>query len=142
MHVHKILLGQFHVSLHRVCMDAKHQIPWEDQYLPAFSYARDQDRGALIFQCPIYYEVHGQFFCFFKESQNSISIFFRYLDQRCLPLFIREALGLQYSTLRPPPQLDTTKTITFFLQVLPIDRGTKRQANSGTMPLEFKSMRT
>jgi hypothetical protein len=85
----------------------------------------------FIFRCPIYYEIRGRFHCLFKESQT-LTGFFRYLDQRCLALYIQEALRFQVHTLQPPIKLDSTQRITSFFTLLPSGRGTKQSTDIST----------
>lgn len=80
----------------------------------------------FIFRCPCYYEIHGWFHCLFRESNNSISTFSRYPNQRCLALYLGEAMRLITHILRPPTRLDSTQRITSFFSVLLVDSGNKR----------------
>ena len=82
----------------------------------------------FIFKCPIYYEIRGQFHCLFKGSRTLVE-FFRYPDQRCLALYLQEALRFRAHILHPPTRLDTTQQITTFLSRLPSSRGTKRSTD-------------
>jgi hypothetical protein len=84
----------------------------------------------FIFHCPIYYEIQGRYHCLFRELQT-LSSFFKYPDQRCLALYMQEALRLHSHTLQPPPRPVSTQEITSFFMVLPSARGTKRQMDSG-----------
>lgn len=76
---------------------------------------------------PNLYEIRVWFYYLFKESPNSPSTFFWFLDQRCLDLYMREALGLRYHSLHPPlPRPDPFKSIIVFFLVLLADKGTKK----------------
>jgi hypothetical protein len=47
-------------------------------------------KGHLIFHCPMYYEINRRSHCLYKESNISLTIFFQYLNHRCLALFLRK----------------------------------------------------
>jgi hypothetical protein len=93
----------------------------------------------FIFGCPVYYEIRGRFHCLFRGSQT-LADFFRYPDQRCLALYMQEALRFRTHILQPPIRPDPTQRITTFFRVLPSDRGTKRPSDISTYP-DPRSMR-
>ena len=51
----------------------------------------------FIFRCPSYYEIRGRF-CAYLEC-SFLTAFFMYTDQRCLVLYLREAMQFRDSTL-------------------------------------------
>jgi hypothetical protein len=88
------------------------------------------DKDALIFRCPIYYEIRGRHHCLYWDSGGSLSTFFLYQDQRCLALFIREILCHRSQFLHATPCLGMTRTITSYFHVDPSDRRNKQRAKS------------
>jgi hypothetical protein len=87
----------------------------------------------FIFRCPIHLtrSEDVSFNCLFGEFNNSLSTLFRFQDQRCLALYIREVLGLRAYLLRTPPhRSDTSRPISSYFPALLADRGTKRQLKS------------
>lgn len=63
------------------------------------------DKGTLYFSLPYLLWDFWMVPLHFQGFQNSLSIFFQYSDPRCLALFLREALALRSSTLKPSPDL-------------------------------------
>ena len=88
----------------------------------------------FIFKCPIYYEIRECFHCLFRGPQT-LAAFFRYIDQRCLALYIQEALKFRAQVLQPPTRPDTTQRITTFFSVLSPSKGTKRSTDLDTNPV-------
>jgi hypothetical protein len=84
----------------------------------------------LIFRCPIYYEIRGRYHCLYRDSGGSLSTFFRYQDQRCLALFIREIFCHRSQFLHATPRLGMTRTITSYFHADPSDRSNKRRVES------------
>lgn len=69
----------------------------------------------------------------FRDSQT-LTYFFRYPDQRCLALYMQEALRFRAHILQPPIKPDPTQRIMTFFRVLPSDRGTERTLNTVSHP--------
>ena len=88
----------------------------------------------FIFRCPIYYKIRGRLHCLLRGPQT-LADFFQYPDQRCLALYIQEALRFRVSILQTTTRPDTTQKITAFFSVLPPNRGTKRPTNMDTKPI-------
>jgi hypothetical protein len=57
------------------------------------TYRSQRQRCTSFFVARIYYEIRGRYYCLYRDSGGSLSTFFRYQDQRCLALFIREILS-------------------------------------------------
>jgi hypothetical protein len=108
MHALCILLGQFRVGSHRLRVETDHQIDRSDRTLPGMPFTGSGDREVhFIFGCPVYYEIRGRFHCLFRGSQT-LADFFRYPDQRCLALYMQEALKFRTHILQPPIRPDPT----------------------------------
>ena len=103
------------------------------------SSTRNGNRDALYFQMPHILQDQGRFHCLFKGSQT-LADFFRYPDQRCLALYLQEALRFRAHILQLPTRPDTTQKITTFFSVLPLAKGTKRPTDMDTEPVP-RSMR-
>jgi hypothetical protein len=125
MHALCIQLGQFRVGSHRLQAETQHQIDRSDRICQVCHLQKVENKVHFIFRCPVYYEIRGRFHCLFRESQI-LTGFFKYLDQRCLALYIQEALRFRVHTLQPPIRPDSTQRIITFFTVLPLGRGTKR----------------
>jgi hypothetical protein len=96
----------------------------------------------FIFRCPTYYKIRDLFDCIFKESHNSLSIFFCFLNQRCLELYMWEALNLRFHSFCPSrPRLNTSRPITYFFLVLLSDEGTKKYVDNSSLS-KIRSVRT
>jgi hypothetical protein len=133
MHALRIPFGQFRVGSHRLRVETDHQIDRSDRIYQVCHLQEVETEVHFIFRCPLYYEIRGRFHCLFRESQT-LTGFFRYLDQRCLALYIQEALRFRAHTLQPPIRPDSTQRITSFFTVLPSGRGTKRPTDISTDP--------
>jgi hypothetical protein len=135
-----IPLGQFRVGSHRLRVETDHQIDRPDRICQLCQLQEVETEEHFIFRCPIYYEIRGQFHCLFRGAQT-LTGFFSYPDQRCLALYIQEALRFRAHTLQPPTRPDPIRRITSFFTVLPSGRGTKRQTDTSTTP-DSRSVRT
>jgi hypothetical protein len=92
-HALRISPGQLRVESHRLRVETNHQIDRPDRIYQLCQLQEVKTKEHFIFRCPIYYEIRGLFHCLFKGMQT-LTIFFRYLNQRCLALYIQEALRL------------------------------------------------
>jgi hypothetical protein len=128
------------VGSHRLRVETDHQIDRPDRICQLCQLQEVETEEHFIFRCPIYYEIRGRFHCLFRGTQT-LTGFFRYLDQRCLALYIQEALRLRAHTLQPPTRPDPIRRITSFFPVLPSGRGTKRQTDTSAAP-DSRSVRT
>jgi len=81
----------------------------------------------LIFRCPIYYEIRGRYHCLYTDSRGSLSTFFRYQDQRCIALFIKEIFCHRSQFLNATPPLVLTRKITSYFHADPSNRSNKRR---------------
>ena len=68
------------------------------------------------------------------KGSQTLTDFFRYVDQRCLTLYMQEALKFPTHTLQPHIRLDSTLRITSFFTMIPSERGTKWSTNISTDP--------
>ena len=143
MHTLRIPLGQFRVGSHRLRVETDHQIDRSDRICQLCQIQEVETEEHFIFRCPVYYEIRGRFQCLFRRSRDLTS-FFRYPDQRCLALYMQEALRLRAHILQPPTRPDSTRQITSFFTVLPSGRGTKRQPDISTAsdPRSVQARRT
>ncbi|KAH9303687.1 hypothetical protein KI387_008091, partial [Taxus chinensis] len=98
----RISLGQFRVGSHRLRVE-DHQLDRSERICQLCSLQEVETEEHFIFRCPIYYEIRGRFHCLFREHP-SFAAFFRYCDQRCLALYLQEALKLRNETLQSPPR--------------------------------------
>ena len=87
--------GQYHLVI---------PIPYQHNIYPEKS----------VFRYPIDYEIRGRFHRLYEDSRDSVTTFFLYPNQRCLTLFMREALGHISKLLQEPPHTCSIKGITFF----------------------------
>ena len=95
-----------------------------------------ETKSHFIFRCPIYYEMRGRFHCLFRGTQT-LAAFFKYIDQRCLALYVQKALKFRAQVLQPPTRPNTTQRIMTFFSVLPPSRGTKRYTNLDIDPVSI-----
>ena len=123
-HALRIPLGQLRVGSHRLRVETDHQIDRSDMIYKLCHLQEVEIESHFIFKCPIYYEIRERFHCLFRGPQT-LAAFFRYIDQRCLALYIHEALTFQAQVLQPLARPDTTQRITTFFNVMPPSRGTK-----------------
>jgi hypothetical protein len=103
MHSLRIPLGQLRVGSHRLRVETDHHIPRSDRICQMCHLQEPETERHLIFRCPVYYEIRGRYYCLYRDSGDSLSTFFRYQDQRCLALFIREILSHRSQLLHAPP---------------------------------------
>jgi hypothetical protein len=134
MHSLRIPLGQLRVGSHRLRIETDHHIPRSDRICQMCHLQEPETEMHLIFRCPIYYEIRGRYHCLYRDSGGSLSTFFRYQDQRCLALFIREIFSHRSQFLHAMPRLGMTRTITSYFHVDPSDRSNKRRAESQSAP--------
>jgi hypothetical protein len=134
MHSLRIPLGQLRVGSHRLWIETDHHIPRLIGSTKCATYRSLEIEMHLIFRCPIYYEIRGRYHCLYRDSRGSLSTFFRYQDQRCLALFIREIFSHRSQFLHVMPHLGMTRTITSYFHVDPLDWSNKRQAESQSAP--------
>ena len=87
MHTLHIPLGQFRVGTHRLRVEANHQIDHSDKIYQLCHLQEVKTKEHFILYYPIHYKIRGWFHCLFKEPQT-LSNFFRYLDQQCLILYM------------------------------------------------------
>jgi hypothetical protein len=107
-HALRIPLGQFRVGSHRLRVETDHQIDRPDRICQLCQLQEVETEEHFIFRCPIYYEIRGWFHCLFKGAQT-LTGFFSYPDQRCLALYIQEALRFEpilFSLLRDQTLFD------------------------------------
>ena len=130
MHPLRIPLGQLQVRSHRPQIETNHHIPRSDRIRQMCHLQEPKTEVHLIFRCPIYYEIEGCFHCLYRESRSSLSTFFRYQDQRCLALFIREIFCHRSQFLHATPRSWMTRTIKSYFHANPSDRSNKRRAES------------
>jgi hypothetical protein len=128
------------VGSHRLRVETDHQTIRAERICQLCHLHEVETEEHFIFRCPIYYEIRGRFHCLFRGIQT-LSSFFRYSDQRCLSLYMQEALRLRGHILQPPPRPNPTQQITSFFMVLPSARGTKRQTDSN-IASDSRSVRT
>jgi hypothetical protein len=102
MHSLRIPLGQLRVGSHRLRIETDHHIPRSDRICQMCHLQEPETEMHLIFRCPIYYEIRGRYHCLYRDSGGSLSTFFRYQDQRCLALFIREIFSHRSQFLHMP----------------------------------------
>jgi hypothetical protein len=134
MHSLRIPLGQLRVGSHRLRIETDHHIPQTDRICQMCHLQEPETEMHLIFRCPIYYEIRGRYHCLFRDSGGSLSTFFRYQDQRCLALFIREIFSHRSQFLHAMPCLGMTKMITSYFHVDPLDPNNKRWPESQSVP--------
>ena len=91
MHALRIPLGLLRVGSHRLRVETDHQIDRPNIIFQLCHLQEVETESHFIFRCPIYYEIKGRFHYLFKGPQT-LAAFFRYTDQRCLALYIQEAL--------------------------------------------------
>jgi hypothetical protein len=119
VHALHVSLGQFRVGSHRLRVEIDHHIDQSYKICQLCHLHEVETEEHFIFCCPIYYEIRGRFHCLFRGIQTLIG-FFRYFDQRCLALYMQEALRLRAHNLQPPTRLDSTQRITSFFTMLPV----------------------
>jgi len=101
MHALRIPLGQFRVGSYRLQVETDHQVDRLDKLYHVCHLQEVEIEVHFILGCPVYYEIRGRFHCLFKDSRT-LAEFFRYPDQRCLALYMQEALSFQAHILQPP----------------------------------------
>ena len=102
MHALRIPLGQFKVGSHRLWVESNHQIDRPKRICQLCHLQEVETESHFIFRCLVYYEIRGCFYCLFRGLQT-LAAFFRYTDQRCLALYIQEALRFRAQLFQPPP---------------------------------------
>jgi hypothetical protein len=103
MHSLKIPLEQLRVGSHRLRVETDHHLPRSNRVCQMCHQQEPKTERDLIFRCPMYYEIRGRYNCLSRDLGGSLSTFFRYQDQRCLALFIREILSYRSQLLHAPP---------------------------------------
>ncbi|KAH9293843.1 hypothetical protein KI387_040957, partial [Taxus chinensis] len=136
----RISLGQFRVGSHRLRVETDHHLDRSERTCLLCSLQEVETEEHFIFRCPVYYEIRGRFHCLFRELP-SFTTFFKYYDQRCLALYLQEALRLRDRLLHPPPRRMNTRLITSFFPVLSPMRGTKRHLDTILDP-QFRSVKS
>ena len=133
MHALHIPLGQFRVGSHRLRVEIDHQVDKLDRLCQVCHLQEVETEVHIILGCAVYYEIRRRFHCLFRDYRT-LAQFFRYPNQRCLALYMQEALRFRAHILQPPIRPDPTQRITTFFKLLPLDRGTKRSIHTSTYP--------
>ena len=133
MHALLIPLGQLTVGSHRLQVEIDHQVDRLDRLYQVCHLQEVESEVHFILGCPVYYKIRGRFHCLFRDSRT-LAEFFRYPDQRCLALYMQEALRFRVHILQPPIIPDPTQRIMTFFRVIPSDRGTKRSIDNSAYP--------
>jgi hypothetical protein len=134
MHSLRIPLGQLQVDSHRHRIETVNHIPRSDRICQSCYLREPKTEMHPIFRCPIYYEIRERYHCLYRHSRGSLSTFFRYQDQRCLALFIKEIFSHRSQVLHAIPCLGMTRTITSYFHGDPSDQSNMRQAKSQSAP--------
>lgn len=121
-------------------METDHHIDRADRICQLCHLQEIETETHFIFGCPSYYEIRGRFHCLFRSSKT-LSSFLRYVDPRCLALYLHEAFRFRARFLQPPTRPDTTHKITDFFRALPSARSTKRNMDHPT-DTENRSVRS
>lgn len=90
MHSLRISLEQFQVGSHKLQIETYHHIPQFVRICQTCHLQELETKMHLIFRCSLYYEIKGHYHCLYWYLRGSLSTFFRYQDEQCLTLFIRE----------------------------------------------------
>lgn len=109
------------VGSHRLRIQVNHHIAREDRVCTLCTLVEAGSQIHFLFKCPIYYEIRGRFYCLFRDCR-SLSDFFRYTDQHCITLYLRESLQLRDHTLQlsfPRSQIRAQLITTFFSPLTP-----------------------
>ena len=126
-HALRFSLGSFRVGSHRLRVQTDHHMDRADRLCQLCTLAEIETEHHFIFRCSRYYEIRGRFYCLFRDC-SSLSMFFSYIDQRCLALFLQEATHLREITLQSfiPQERTPNQLITAFFSPLSTPRGLKR----------------
>ena len=126
------MLTPSRVGSHRLQAQKDHHIDREDIICRVCTLVVIKSELHFIFHCPIYYENRGRFYCLFREC-SSMTSFFSYTDQRCLALYLWEAMWLSdHTQLLFSMKQVAEQLITDFFSPLPSRRGVKRPSNTST----------
>jgi len=98
-HALRVSLGSFKVGSHRLQAQIDHHIDNGERICKLCTLKEIENKIHFIFQCPLYYEIRGRFYCLFRDC-SSLSDFFSYYDQRCLALYFQEVTLLRDSNLQ------------------------------------------
>ena len=129
-HALRFSLGSFRVGSHRLRARTDHHMDQADRLCQLCTLMEVETEIHFLFRCPLYYEIRGRFYCLFRDC-SSLSMFFSYIDQRCLALYLQEATHLRQNTLQSFHQRRTSDQLitTFFSPLSPL-RGLKRPSTT------------
>ena len=76
-----------------------HHMDQADQLCQLCTLMEVETKIHFLFYCPLYYEIRGRFYCLFRDCSSCL-MFFNYIDQWCLALYLQEATHLRQNTLQ------------------------------------------
>lgn len=86
-------LARLWVCSHQLDIETYHHLPREKHISKLYSLEVECDEY-FIFTCHFYYQIHGRYYCLFKDAYT-LNFWFNCDDQRCVSLLIYELFNLR-----------------------------------------------